>query len=326
MKKKLNIGILGCAHIAERSIIPAIRELGGQFNFFGIASRKQQKADQFAARFNTKGFKGYASLLDEACLDAVYVPLPNALHAEWVGKALKKGLHVLVEKSLACGFKEAKMLNDMAKKKSLVLLENFQFRFHCQLDFIKKIVKEGKIGRLRSFRSSFCFPPFSDANNIRYNKKLGGGALLDAGAYPVKISQIFLGENLNVKAASLCYDARKGVDIWGGAYLKQNDGSLFSEITFGFDNFYQCNVELVGSKGRIYTNRIFTASIGYEPVIELETNSGKETIRVSSDNPFKKILFYFHNLIISKESLAQEYRQNIDQARLISELRRKANE
>jgi len=325
MKNKINIGVLGCAHIAQNSVIPAINELNSLFSLMGIASRAQEKADQFAGRFNTKAFNDYAKLLEEPLLDAVYIPLPNALHAEWIEKSLKKGLHVLVEKSLACSYEEVKTLNELAKEKSLVLLENFQFRFHSQLDFIKKKVAEGKIGELRSFRSSFGFPPFEDKNNIRYDKGLGGGALLDAGTYPVKISQIFLGENLKVEAANLYYDHEKGVDIWGGAYLKQKNGNAFSGIAFGFDNFYQCNLEILGSKGKIYTNRIFTAPIGYEPVIELETASGRETIKLPGDNPFRKILTYFYDLVVLGEGSMQEYRQNINQARLIAELKEKAN-
>ena len=106
-------------------------------------------------------------------------------------------MHVLVEKSLACEYAQVVELNDLAKKKGLALIENFQFRFHSQLQYIKNIVGSGKIGELRCIKSAFGFPPFQEKNNIRYQKELGGGALLDAGAYPIKISQIFMGYDID---------------------------------------------------------------------------------------------------------------------------------
>ena len=325
MIRKINIGVLGCANIAERYMIPAINALNPYYNLIGIASRSQDKAIELAKKFNTKSYNGYDDLLNEPLLEAVYIPLPNALHGQWIEAALDLGLHVIVEKSLACSYEEVSRLNEIANKKSLALVENFQFRFHSQLNFIQRMLKEGTIGELRCMRSSFGFPPFPDEDNIRYQKELGGGALLDVGAYPIKLSQIILGENLEVSSANLVYDTNKGVDIWGGAYLKQSNGILFSEIAFGFDHYYQCNLELWGSKGKIYTNRIFTAHPDYEPVIELETVAGKEIIKLPADNHFKNMFIHFYNLVTSKSGVENEYVQNTNQARLVSEIKSKSD-
>ena len=316
--KKINIGVLGCANIAERFIIPTLKEMD-EFNLVGIASRTEEKADSFAKKFETKAFYSYESLLDDTSLDAVYIPLPNSLHYEWIKKALEKNLHVLVEKSMAFELEEVVELNNLAKEKGLVLIENFQFRFHLQLKYIKELVDSGKIGDLRNIRTSFGFPPFDHSNNIRYKKELGGGALLDAGAYPLKISQIFLGNDILVQSASLETPKDKEVDIWGSAYIKQRNGNLASQIAFGFDHFYQNNIELWGSKGKIYTNRIFTAAPGFEPKIEIETNEGKEVVKLPSDHHFKNMLKYFYTQIFTKENIENEYMQNINQARLIKE-------
>ena len=104
----------------------------------------------------------------------------------------------------------------MASEK-LVLIENFQFLHHFQMREIKKVIKENKIGELRNIKASFG--SFKDLNNIRYKKNLGGGSLLDAGAYPIRISQHILGSNLYVDSA-LYYDTEKEVDIWGSAYSR----------------------------------------------------------------------------------------------------------
>jgi len=323
---KIKIGVLGAANIAVKSVIPAIKELPDSFELVGIASRKLKKSEEAAALFETQAFDNYDSLLQKKLIDAVYLPLPNSLHYKWVKKALDNGIHVLVEKSLACNLSEAKELNELARSNDLTLVENFQFRFHSQLAFIKKQLESDKIGDLRCVRSSFGFPPFSDENNIRYKNELGGGALLDAGAYPTKIAQIFLGPSLKVTAANLSYDKTRAVDIWGGAYLKQKSGNLFAEIAFGFDNFYQCNLELWGSKGKIYTNRIFTAPPNYSPEIVIETDSGKEVVQLEPDHHFKNMLLHFFETIRTGAKKHLEYEQNINQARLLEEIKHKANE
>lgn len=324
MIKKINIGILGCARIAQRFVIPSIKELD-EFNIVGIASRSEAKANQFSQEFNIQPFYSYESLLEQENIDAIYIPLPNNLHYEWIKKALDKNLHVLVEKSMACELKEVELLNKIAKEKGLVLIENFQFRFHSQLQYIKHLVDSGSIGELRNIRSSFGFPPFSDSDNIRYKKELGGGALLDAGAYPIKISQLFLGNEIYVDSASLEYPSNYEVDIWGSAMLKQKGGKLTSQIAFGFDHFYQNSLELWGSKGKIFTNRIFTAAPGFEPILEVETANGKEIISLDADQPFKNMLKHFYNQISNKKIDESEYLQNINQARLIDELKKLAN-
>lgn len=318
---KIRIGVLGAANIAVRSVIPAIESLKERFELVGIGSRsasKRQDVDQH------KLIEGYDNLLDNFSLDAVYIPLPNSLHFEWVKKALDKGIHVLVEKSLGCSHEEVLELNNLAREKSLVLVENFQFRFHSQMKYILDVINEGKLGDLRIVRSTFCFPPFPDRENIRYKEELGGGALLDAGAYPVKISQLLLGDDLEVTSAVLNKEDQE-VDIWGGAFLQQKHGKLFSEIAFGFDNYYQCSVELVGSKGRIYTNRIFTAGETVIPKILFETNSdGQKKVELNPDNHFRNMLVHFSELIKGNQDTGAEYIANINQARLLEELRRKA--
>ena len=325
MSKQLNIGVIGCASIADRFVVPAIKGLTSQFALVGIASRNEMKAKRFATKFDTQAYLSYDLLLESGQIDAVYIPLPNSMHTEWIHKALNNNLHVLVEKSLACTVEDTLRLNELAEAKGLALVENFQFRFHRQLSTIKQILSDGVIGELRCLRSSFGFPPFADGNNIRYQKELGGGALLDAGAYPIKIAQYFLGHDLTVKAANLTFDSEKNVDIWGGAYLKQNDGVNFAEIAFGFDNFYQCNLELWGSKGKIFNNRIFTAPPGYASEIVIETGSGKEIVTLEPDNNFENMLKHFHQIITSGGGKKSEYVQNNNQSRLIGEVREKAN-
>jgi len=319
---KIKIGILSCANIAKRFVLPAIKQTPS-FELYGIASRNPKKANQTASEFETKAFESYDKLINSP-LDAVYIPLPNSLHYEWIKKSLNNNLHVLVEKSMTCSPEQTQELNTLAQSKGLVLIENFQFRFHSQMAYIQQVLKSGKLGELRNLRASFGFPPFSDSDNIRYQKQLGGGALLDAGAYPVKITQMFLGQDVFVDSASLAFQDDKEVDIWGSAFLKQKNGKLTAQIAFGFDHFYQNNLELWGVRGKLTATRIFTAGPGVKPEVIIETQDGKETIELPEDNHFVNMFNHFANCINTQQNLSDEYHQNINQGRLIGELSERA--
>ena len=208
----VNVGILGCANIAERYIIPTLQSMPSKFKIFGVGTKNKKRGELFESKFNLAIYNNYEDVINNEEINAIYIPLPNSLHEKWIEKALIKNKDVLVEKSLTTSFDKAKRLNKLAEKQNLALIENFQFRFHNQIKKIKELLKNGAIGDIRNVRSTFCFPPFLDKNNIRYQKSLGGGSLLDAGAYPIKISQIILGNELKVLNSDLYVDKVLGVD------------------------------------------------------------------------------------------------------------------
>lgn len=318
----IHIGVLGYANISKKAVIPAILNLPSHFKLVAIATRNKNKIDNNYG--NCKIYNQYEDLIESKIIDALYIPLPNSMHYEWVKKALNKGIHVLVEKSMACNFKDVEELNNLALKNNCALIENFQFRFHSQIDYIKRAIKSGKIGKIRSVRSSFGFPPFNDKNNIRYDNNLGGGALFDAGAYPIKLAQEILGNKLEIKSAILNYE-NYDVDIWGGGLLIQTDENLFCQFSFGFDNFYQCNIEVWGSIGKISTDRIFTAPPDYSANVVIETSEGIEKVILDPDNHFENMLKYFYECTNNKQFRTIECLQNINQARLINEFKIIAN-
>jgi len=316
----VRIGVLGIASIARRMAIPAIRFSSTRFELAGLASRDASRARDAAAEWGCPAYGSYEALLEDPSIDAVYIPLPNGLHHRYVMQALKNRKHVWVEKSLGCDHAEVKEMVRTARERDRVLLENFQFRKHSQLSSIRSLLNEGAIGELRSVRVSFGFPPFKDAHNIRYDPALKGGALLDAGTYPLKIAPYFLGEDIEVTAATLSFDPVRKVDIWGGGMLAQQHGSLFCQFAFGFDHHYQCALELWGSTGKLFTNRIFTAPPGYSPRLLIETTQGTEERILPPDDHFVRMLEHFHDLIHSDRRA--EDGGNLLQASLIERFRK----
>ncbi|MBL1233705.1 MAG: Gfo/Idh/MocA family oxidoreductase [Flavobacteriales bacterium] len=318
--QKLKIGVLGCANIAKKSVVPAILSIS-DFELVAVASRTAEKAQEFANLFGCEAVEGYQKLIDKKDIDVIYMPLPTGLHEEWVLKALEADKHILIEKSLAMNYSSAEKMVQKAKEKGLLIMENFMFLYHNQHQIVKQLIAEGKIGKIRCFRSSFGFPPLP-SNNFRYNKKLGGGALLDAAAYTIRASQLFLGNDLNVKAASLNYN-ENDIDIFGGAFLKNKNG-LFSEVAFGFDNFYQCNYEIWGSKGKIIAHRAFTPAPDFKPLITVEQQEEKFDIEVPAENHFINILHEFVKNV-RKQNYKPKYDEILNQAKLLQEVRDIAN-
>jgi len=313
---QVNIGILGCAAIAERLVIPAINA-SDNFNLVAIASRSCKKAGSFASKFGCEAIEGYQNLVDRDDIDAVYIPLPIGLHQEWVISSLENGKHVLCEKSLAPDFSTVNSMVETARGQSLVLIENFMFAFHSQHQFVLDKLKSGEIGEIRCFRSSFGFPPFTD-DNIRYSKALGGGSLLDAGTYTVKATRLILGDEIEVTSAFLGHEAGKEVDIYGGASLVSGSGHI-SQIAFGFDNYYQCSYEIWGSKGKLISERAFTAGPDIMPKITIEKQNERHEYTLPRDNHFLNILGHFHESIQNR-ILEQNYSELLNQSRLLTQI------
>jgi len=260
-------------------------------------------------------------LLDRKDIDVIYMPLPIGMHEEWTIKTLEAGKHILIEKSLAMNYDSAHKMVDLAREKGLLIMENFMFLYHRQHQFVKELINSGEIGEIRCFRSSFGFPPL-DSDNFRYNAALGGGALLDAAAYTIRASQLFLGNDLWVAAATL-NSLESEVDVYGGAYLKSKEG-LFSEVAFGFDNFYQCNYEIWGSKGKIIAQRAFTPAPDFKPTITLEQQGEIFNYELDTDNHFVNILNEFKRCVIDND-VESKYEEILNQSRLLQELRDKSN-
>ncbi|WP_303316571.1 Gfo/Idh/MocA family oxidoreductase [Flavivirga abyssicola] len=311
----MNWGILGCANIAITSVIPAILRSDANAKII-VSSRSLQKAEEVSGRYNCNFVTGYEKLLEIEELDAIYIPLPTGLHYEWVLKALKLGKHVLVEKSAAMTFNEANEMVELARRKNLALVENFQFQHHSQHKVVKSIIKEKRLGELRCFRSSFGFPPFGGDNNIRYKKELGGGALLDAGAYTLKAASFILEKDFEVKSSFLANNDKYKVDWFGGAFLIDEKKEIFVETAFGFDNYYQCNYEIWFSKGKVTATRAYTAKLDYAPELIIEEDGNVETVRLEKDDHFLNMINYFKTIILNHD-FEKEYSNLLKQALLI---------
>lgn len=315
---RLNIGVMGCATIAKKMMIPAIRQTEG-WNLVSVASRTAEKAQEFAKAFDCEAVEGYQNLLNRDDIDAVYMPLPTGLHHEWIMKTLEAGKHVLAEKSIAADYKSAKAMVDLAGKNNLVLMEDFMFQYHSQHQFVFDLIKKEEIGDIRVVRANFGFPPLPK-DNFRYDDNIGGGALLDAAGYTVRAVQFILGDDYKVKAANLHPDPETGTNIYGGAFMENGSG-VSGQIAFGFDHFYQSNYEIWGSQGKITVHWAFTPKPGLSPSVTLEKQGEKHTWQLKPDNHFVGSLKEFHKTI-SENNHEKHYHQVLAQSKALDDIRR----
>ena len=216
MNGPVRVGVLGCSSIARRRTIPALLACPDTV-LTAVASRDWEKAKRLGAELGVAA-TGYDELLDRDDVDAVYLSLPTGLHVDWGVRVLRAGKHLLVEKPAATTATEARQLVRVAAEQNLVLRENLTFLRHSQHRTVRQLLDAGRIGQLRSFSGAFCFPPPPDGD-IRYVPELGGGALLDAGVYPIRAAQLLLDHELRVAGAILCFDPARGVDVAGRALL-----------------------------------------------------------------------------------------------------------
>ena len=313
--KKIRIGILGCSDFATRIFMPNISKLD-QFELVAVASRSSEKANEVASKFNCKPIHGYENLLMLNDIDSVYIPLPIGLHHEWIIKSLNHNKHVFSEKSIAENYKMTKEIIDLAESKKLCVFENFTFTYHSQYEYVFNLLNAGDIGEVRMFKSAFGFPEFNKETTIRYKTPVAGGALLDAGAYTLKATSFFLGPKLKVVGSDLNF-MDKQVDYLGSVMLK-NEKGIIAQLSFGFDNFYQNNIEIWGSKGKIVLSRAFTAGEGFMPGIIIEKQNKKTEIILPADNQMKKILLDFAEAI--EANYDKEFQNILTQSKLLTDI------
>ncbi len=338
----MRIGIICPSEIAFRRFLPALKQ-NSEFAFggIGIASttewygegivfdekveqlrleRERSKAQTFIDEMcQGEIYPSYQTLVSSDHIDAVYLPLPPALHYKWAKMALEHGKHVFVEKPSTTSAEDTRSLIELAKAKGLALHENYMFIYHSQLQAVNDIVASGELGDVRLYRITFGFPRRSQ-NDFRYNRALGGGALIDAGGYTLKYASFLLGPSAQLRTAQLNDLPGFDVDMFGSATMV-NDKGVTAQLAFGMDNDYKCDIEIWGSEGTLTSNRILTAPAGFVPECVIKKNQSYETRLLPADDAFLKSIERFHQCISDDTLRVEEYELIQREADLVSTFR-----
>jgi len=193
----LRVGVLGAAAITPAALI-APASANPSIEVTAVAARDADRARAFATKHHiSRVIDDYDRLVDDPLIDAVYIPLPNALHGQWTLRAIEAGKHVLCEKPFTANASEAAVVAERANASGLVVMEAFHWRYHPMAQRMIDIVQSGELGRVEHVEASVCFPLLK-RNDIRFRLDLAGGALLDAGCYAINMVRSVIGAEPDV--------------------------------------------------------------------------------------------------------------------------------
>lgn len=254
--KTVRWGLLSTAHI-NRALIPAIRS-SKRGELVAVASRDINVARAYAQEWEIPfTFGSYEAMLASDEIDAVYISLPNHLHAEWTIRALQASKHVLCEKPMALSVDEVDSMVEAQRKSGCYLAEAFMYLHHPQTKIIGEWVNSGKLGDISLVKSYFSFMMKNRDGNIRLTPQYGGGALWDVGIYPISFSQYIMGGKAPEWVAGSQWIGPSGVDEDFAGMMGYPGGGV-AQIGCSFRTPYNTYTEIIGTGGRLVINRPFT--------------------------------------------------------------------
>jgi D-xylose 1-dehydrogenase (NADP+, D-xylono-1,5-lactone-forming) len=310
-------GVLSTAGI-NRKVLAGARG-SGAVSVVAVASRDGDRAAAFAAQHGIpRWHAGYPALLDDPDVEAVYLPLPNALHHEWTLAALRAGKHVLCEKPYSRHPEQVTEAFALARSRGLVLSEAFMYRYSPQIRRLAELVADGTIGELRLVTASFSHP-MPDPADIRAAAELGGGSLMDVGCYCVSAVRLLAGEPERVTAQVV--PGPSGVDFALVATLGF-PGGVLAHVDSAFRVPNRSHLEVVGERGTV---RVSDPWHGVTPGLEVTGVDGvRVPVEVGTANPYQLELEEFGAAVRGLPSTVLGEADALGQARTIEALYRSA--
>lgn len=248
MDRPLRWGILGTGNIARQfaEAMPTARH----GTVTAVGSRNAATAHAFATAYKIpEALKSYEELIRSTNVDAIYLSLPNSMHAEWTIAALRAGKHVLCEKPLARDANEAKNMFDEARRAGRLVMEAFMYRCHPQTRAVVDAVRSGAIGKVRLIRTSFCYRTRVIDGNIRFSRELAGGAMMDIGCYCVNFSRLIAGtEPTRIYAIGKLHETKVDVSASG---VMDFPGGIQATFACGMDIQANNAASICGTEGYI---------------------------------------------------------------------------
>ncbi|WP_067730375.1 Gfo/Idh/MocA family protein [Oceanobacillus damuensis] len=317
--RKVRWGILSTAKIAQKELIPAfLRAANAEVKAIATSGRIE-KAKEVAENFDIeKTYDSYEGLLEDAEIEAVYIPLPNHLHKEWVIKAARKGKHILCEKPAALNTEEVLEMKKVCEDEKVLFMEGFMYHFHPQHKRVQEIIESREIGEVRFMRASFSFNLAQKENSIKMNAK-GGGSIYDVGCYGIHSIRNILGaepESLQVHAVK---DSDYQVDTDVIAYLMFPDNVRATfDVSFGMAR--RSEYEVIGTEGRIIVPRAYRPDwFGGDGLVIVEKENVSRTETIQGDQ-YRNEVESISNVVINgylPEELEHHFSNTVDNHRVM---------
>lgn len=295
---KIRIGVLGVSnHLIKRIILPLSSLNNGYI--YGIASRDVNKAKLLSEQFGIeKYYNSYEQLIEDNNIDAVYIPLPNHLHLEWIKKAANKGKHILCEKPITLNEKEAHEALEIANQNNVLLQEAFMYKYHPQWIHSINIVKTNQIGQIKYIHTSFAYNN-PNPENIRNIKDFGGGAIMDIGCYAISLSRFMLQKEPSQVLSLIQNHDNFNTDTLTTCILDFNGThSVFTVSTLTEPNQ---SVNIVATGGTIKIHVPFNSYVDTKSVITISTPQGSRDIEFEACDQYGLMFEDFCDRILNKK-------------------------
>ena len=328
MTERLRWGIMSTANIGRIAIIPGI-----QASTFGkvevLASRDLERARDAARSLGIGRVVGsYEALLEDPDVDAIYIPLPNSMHAEWTIRAAEAGKSVLCEKPLATSTDDVRRQIDACTKHGVSLMEGFMYRFHPQTRRVQELVASGVIGRVREVRAHLSVNILRtlDPGNIRYRDNLGGGALLDMGCYTVNISRMIFGREPERVTGRMFVDPELGVDTRASGILEFAEGISMISCSFAADG--QGTYTIVGTEGTIEAPRGILPGLGTRAaqglIVVIDSDGNRREELFEPADQYRNMVDAFAEAVLNKRPVPLPPEDSMNNLKVLEALVRSA--
>jgi D-xylose 1-dehydrogenase (NADP+, D-xylono-1,5-lactone-forming) len=309
-------GILSTADI-NRKVIPGA-QASDKVDLVAVASRDLARAEAYAGEWEIpRAYGSYEDLLADPEIEAVYIPLPNTLHAEWSIKALDAGKHVLCEKPFSRHPEEIEASFAAAKRNDRLLSEAFMYRHNPQTATLAELVRDGAIGELRLIRSAFSYGLY-DEQNIRLRTDVEGGSLMDVGCYNVSGSRLLGGEPERVWGEA--WYGPSGTD-WVFTATLRFPGDVIATFDCGTALTNRDELEAIGSEGSLFLDDPWHC---VDPVIEVRSDGQVDRIELEPVDSYRLELENVSDAIRGEAELLLGREDAVGQARTLEALHRSA--
>lgn len=327
-KKTVRWGVLGCSGIGKSRTIPGLLACENA-ELYAIAGRNEEKLKAYAEPFAPKKlYTDYQALLDDENVDAVYLPLPNGIHMEWVKKAAAAGKHILCEKPMALTEEQVREMFAAAKEHGVLLEEAYAYR-HAQLvQKVKEIVDSGAIGRIRYLESNHSTFD-TNRSGIRYQKGNGGGAVYDVTCYNVSLASYLFGKDPEDMSVYCGFDKETGVDVSDAVMLRYEEG-VTAMLYAGLDAYRRGCYSILGETGRIDVDHKFNSSgvchirvsTGARPQGAEYVDETTTEYTIWVDDNYKKEIELFSDAVLNGSALTVSEEESLRTARVCDAIRR----
>lgn len=292
---KVRWGLLSTANI-NRKVIPAMR-VSPRGELAAVASRDLQSARTYADRWQIPlAFGSYAEMLASGAIDAVYIALPNHLHAEWSIRAMEAGVHVLCEKPFALNLDEVDRMVAALQRTGRVLAEAFMYRHHPQTKIVGDWVRSGRLGEIVLARGSFHYNLGGRATNVRLVREYGGGSLWDVGVYPLSLAQFVFG-GAPQTAFGRSWNGDTGVDERFTGQMWYSGGGM-TQISSSFNSPFFQQMDIHGSEGALLLTRPFSEMNRNRQLIFTPAGGESEEIPVPEEDLYSGEIEDMHAAIL----------------------------